>query len=878
MNRWRKIAEAVAVAAEMPNEKREDWLAEFCADDTSLKSEIESLLSFEKEAENFLENSFAPYAVNLLSEENNKKLTGKQFGNYKIVREIGRGGMGTVFLAERADGEFAQQVAIKIVRQTILDSETENHFRRERQILASLNHQHIARLLDGGVSSAGEPFLVMEFIEGETLLEYSESNNLSIDERLKLFVKICSAVSFAHRNLIVHRDIKPSNILVPQTGEPKLLDFGLAKILDFEIDAAQTETAFRALTPAYASPEQLRGAAVTTASDTYSLGVVLYELLTGSRPFNFKTFNLDEIVRHISTDQPIRPSSLQNVGSQNQKSKIKNQKSLTGDLDNIILMALRKEPERRYKSVEALSEDIERHLDGLPIHARPNTFFYRAGKFIRRNRWSAAAGLIIALSLIGGIAATVWQARRAEAEKVRAEKRFNDVRKLANSNLFEIHPKIENLQGSTEARELLLKRALEYLDSLSNESGGDADLQRELAAAYEKVGDVQGRMNQPSLGDTKAALSSYRKAQTLRENLLLIDAGNAAWQSELANNYQQLGYILWWESDTKGAIEFYEKSLAMRERLTAENPTSFDLRARLANVKMLYGDVPAWNNETEKALALYRSASEILLALHREQPENLEVKNDLARSHSRLADAYKSGGDLENAVREATLAVEIYEPLVAAQPENQKTKRGLWIAYFRQCEIYLIKEDATNAAPICRRLPPIAEGLIAADPKSVSSKHDLAVSFYHVGEVLAREKNYAGAIREYEKSLEVLTNLLAVIPDGSEFTRDQALNYIAIGKAERHAKRFDAALENQRRALQLLEQSLGEDAENPVPRLNLAAAYREIGEIYFARKVEIEARKNFSRALEILQKLDEEKALGEIDKKQLGELEAKLAK
>ncbi|MCY7345480.1 MAG: protein kinase [Pyrinomonadaceae bacterium] len=874
---WQKIETAIELAPEIPIERRGEWLAEFCAGDAELKAEIKSLLAFENESENFLEKSVSFYAVEILPDED-ANAAGKQFGNYTIVREIGRGGMGAVFLAMRADGEFEQQAALKIVRQTIIDAETERHFRRERQILASLNHPNIAKLLDGGVSAAGEPFLVMEFIEGEPLIDYAEKEHLSIEERLRLFVKICSAVQYAHRNLIVHRDLKPSNILVGENGEPKLLDFGLAKVLDFEANDLQTATAFRAMTPAYASPEQLRGEAMTTTSDIYSLGVVLYELLTGARPFDFKTNKFDEIVHRVSTDSPTRPSSVRSPKSENEnpKSKIQNPKSLIGDLDNIILTALRKEPERRYQSVEAFADDIERHLKGLPIAARPNTFSYRAEKFIKRNRWSVAAGVLIGLSLLGGAAATVWESRRAETEKVRAEKRFNEVRKLANSNLFEIHPKIENLQGATEAREILVNRALEYLDSLAGESDSDAELQRELAAAYEKVGDVQGRTNQPNLGDMKAALESYQKARTMRENLLAKDTGNAAKQSDLANNYQQMAYILWWKSDTKDAVEFYEKSLAIQQKLVAEEPQSFERREKLANVQMLYGDVPAWNNETEKALKLYGSAQEILQQLSAEQPENFNVKNDLARSHSRLADAYKGGGDFENAISEADAAVAIYEPLIAAQPDNFQPKRGLWIAYFRQCEIYLIQENTVQAAKVCLKLPAIAESSINADPKSESSKHDLAVSFYHVGEVLAQENNFADALKEYEKSRQVLANLKNLIPDTSEFGRDEALNYIAAGRVERKMKRYDAAFASENKALQLLENVLNDDPENPIPRLNIAMAYREIGEIQLARRNETEAENNFRRALEMMRKLNEENALAEIDKKQIAELQAKL--
>ncbi|MET0752069.1 MAG: serine/threonine-protein kinase, partial [Pyrinomonadaceae bacterium] len=303
---FQKIKEVFAEVCDAPEEIRGEILREKCADDSVLFEEVSSLLAAHDEAENIIEKN----ALNFTSPNSNgKNYDGKQFGNYKIIREIGRGGMGAVFLAERCDGEFSQKVALKIVRQTIVDAETERRFRREREILASLNHPNIARLHDGGVSDAGEAFLAMEYVEGETLLEFAEAQNLPVEEKLRLFLKICAAVSYAHRNLTVHRDLKPSNILVTETGEPKLLDFGLAKILDENsFDQNQTATMFRAFTPAYASPEQILGKNVSTVSDVYSLGVVFYELLTGDKPFHFEGKSLEEIIQTITNAVPPLPS------------------------------------------------------------------------------------------------------------------------------------------------------------------------------------------------------------------------------------------------------------------------------------------------------------------------------------------------------------------------------------------------------------------------------------------------------------------------------------------------------------------------------------------------------------------------------------------
>lgn len=409
---WQNVKEIFLAALEKDSESRRVFLDENCNGDTEIRKEIESLLAEHELLEDFIEQPVFN-AAEVFTNGGNP--TEKHFGNYKIIKEIGAGGMGAVFLAERNDGEFNQRVAIKIIRQSLADREIINRFKRERQILANLNHPNIANLLDGGVSASGEPFLAMEYVEGEAITEFAKRENLNLEARLKLFLKVCAAVQYAHRNLIVHRDLKPNNILVSKEGEPKLLDFGLAKLIDDNLtnDAAQTQTAFRALTPAYASPEQLQNKLITTASDIYSLGIVFYELLTEERPFHFEGKSLDEIIKTVTQAEPPMPSA-------NLQSAIRNPQ-LKGDLDNIALTALRKEPERRYQSVEAFADDIERYLKGLPISARPATVKYRAEKYIKRHKIGVLAASLILLSLIGGIVVSGWQTKVARDEKAKAD-------------------------------------------------------------------------------------------------------------------------------------------------------------------------------------------------------------------------------------------------------------------------------------------------------------------------------------------------------------------------------------------------------------------------------------------------------------------------
>ncbi len=417
---WQRIKKIFVEVAPLDPEKRSERLDELCCDDPLIRDEVEALLVSDSDAGDFIEES----ALSLigLSPAQSPNIVGRQIGHYRIIREIGRGGMGAVFLAERSDGEFEQKVAIKILGSAFPSREAIKRFRQERQILARLEHPNIARLLDGGVSEDGLPYLVMEYVEGNRLLEHADELGLDIEKRLTLFLEVCRAVSYAHHNLIVHRDLKPSNVIVTPDGEVKLLDFGLAKILDLDHNDV-TATNFRALTPAYAPPEQLSGGPITAASDVYSLGVVLYELLTGTRPYDHDSMALNKLLDPNSGSGPLKPSAkvVEKTRQDSDRAAQKQSRLLAGDLDAIVLTAIRLEPERRYGSVEQLSSDIIRHLGGLPITAAEDSFSYRTSKFIRRHVIGVASAATIALLLIGGIFATAWQANVAAAERDQAK-------------------------------------------------------------------------------------------------------------------------------------------------------------------------------------------------------------------------------------------------------------------------------------------------------------------------------------------------------------------------------------------------------------------------------------------------------------------------
>lgn len=446
--RWKTIERIFHEARQCGPDGRDAFLRKACAGDPSLRREVESLLEAQDGDAAFLAGPALGGRINLqmplpapLHEDGT--LIGTQIGRYRLQKVIATGGMGTVFLAVRDDEAYQKRVAVKLIRHGMDNEEVMRRFRRERQALAALDHPNIATLLDGGTTDTGQPYLVMEYIEGRPIDAYCDDNGLSTMERIRLFRTVCRAVQYAHRKLIVHRDLKPGNILVTADGTVKLLDFGIAKLLDPELSRQDTATRadmHRFFTPDYASPEQIRGEAISTSSDVYSLGVVLYELLTGHRPYRVTTCLPHELERVVCEVEPVRPSSVirrieeitsrdgrvratltpESVSSTRDGRIDKLRRSLAGDVDMIVLMALRKEPERRYASVERFSEDLRRYLAGLPISARKSTIRYRTVKLVRRNKVAFLSSVLILFSLIGGITATLTQARRAGRERDRA--------------------------------------------------------------------------------------------------------------------------------------------------------------------------------------------------------------------------------------------------------------------------------------------------------------------------------------------------------------------------------------------------------------------------------------------------------------------------
>jgi eukaryotic-like serine/threonine-protein kinase len=924
---WRKVKEIVIDALEVDRAARRDFIEKHCADSPEIKREVESLLESENEseAEKFLEFPAVINYAGLLDfgEEEAEALAGQTIGNYRIIREIGRGGMGAVYLAERADGNFEQKVAIKLLKRELNTKILRRRFRHERQILAALQHPSIARLLDAGTTEDGVPFLAMEYVEGAPIDVFCDQQNYDLPQRLKLFRQVCEAVAFAHRNLVIHRDLKPSNILVTKDGAPKLLDFGIAKLLTPEDGAAgeQTVTQFGAMTPSYASPEQLRMEKVSTTTDVYSLGVILYELLSGHRPFELFERNLQEVIKAVCETEPQPPSTAARLRTGEKKYKpddttIKsedgflpfprrktaenktaaqdfrhtnpqvvsfNSQLLKGDLDNIVLKALKKEPERRYSSVEFFSEDVRRYLEGLPVAARPDTFSYRAEKFIKRNRAGVFAGALILIAIIGGAVATFWQATIARAERIRAEKRFNDVRALANSFLLEFSPLIENLPGSVPARELLVKRALEYLDNLSREAGDDWQLRSELATAYQKVGDVQGNPFNPNLGDTKGALDSYEKSLAIRQILSDREPDNIKLREDLATVNKRIGDIHSLGGDYEKASGFYDKALELREKIVAENPQNFEARASLAEMLRARGLIPFYDGDNKKAIEYYARARDLNEQLRREQPENAKVNEQYAYSFVAIGEAQGWDNDLQGAAKNLQTGLEMLTQLAEKYPNDLSIQRSLQLAYIKRAEVHQDLKEFDKSVEVFRKALEAAEKSLRADPQSFQARRDVAMCNKKLAQALDDAGKSRESLEKLAAALKMFQEMSAADPKNTEYPYDVANTRFSIGETYLTLKNYDSALETFLKAKEEFQTVMDKSPENIYAVRMSSFNLEGIGKCYEAlsagknqRELLPKALENFRGAFNNLNKLKGEGKLAEFDFKALDEMAKKI--
>ncbi len=889
---WSRVKALFNEALDLPPPERAGLIDRACDGDAALRREVESLLAF-AEQDGPLGPTGSELAASALEEVADPHF-GQRLGAYRILRELGRGGMGAVYLAERVDGEFQQQVAIKIVRRSIADPDLVRRFRVERQVLASLEHPHIARLLDGGVNDAGEPYFVMEYVPGEPLLDFAIRAGLGIRARLEIFRKVCAAVSYAHAKLVVHRDLKPTNILVPADAEPKLIDFGLAKILDTTLEdggGEATRTAFRAFTPSYASPEQVHGQPITTASDVYSLGVVLYELLTGRTPFDFGRGTVADMLRTLDTTAARRPSQVlsrlargdEPGGATAGEPLPYRAAALEGDLDNIVLTALRREPERRYPSVAALADDVQRHLDGRPVTAHPQTWAYRGVKFVRRHTAAVIATTLAVCAVVGGLGVSLWQGAIAREERDRATRRFEDVRRLSNSLLFELSPRVERLPGATSARDLLVRRAVEYLDSLARESADDRGLQLELAAAYEKVGDLQGNPTNPNLIEYDAAIGSYLKARQIRQRGTL--AGEPGGQRALAENFRVLGNIYSQANEFDQAASDLAEARRRYERELAAAPADPALQLALAQAMHDLGRHQSNSSRYAAALAPFEQAIAVAERLRARAPASIEVLRLLGDSRAQYGLALSWEGRQQDGEAQMAQAAAIYQPLAAAQPHDAPIRNGLWSVYWLTSSVYEEQDDARSHA-FAQQALAVIEGVVQQDRDNLRARQQLAKSYSRLGQTATNTGRSADAVGHLQRAVAILGDIAASESRNGRLRSDLALALTRLADAHAARGQLPAALADAERAAQIYGDLIARFPADRRSARNLVLTHQAVGDIH-ERLTRTEpaaspshqalAAASYRRALDLVLALRARANLAEADDKLVRELTAKVA-
>ena len=734
--------------------ERGAWIEAQCQGDHGLLLEVRSLLKAHRDME--AANQVAPVPA--------PAIPSASFGPYRAVELLGRGGMSSVYLARRADGQFEQTVALKIMAGYLTGPEFLRRFEIERQLLATLNHNNITRLLDGGVSSAGDPFLITEYVDGQPIDRWCDHRKLDVRARLKIFLQVCDAVDYAHRNLIVHRDLKPANILVNSEGQVKLLDFGTASLLAIAGAAGDdvTMTRTRMLTPRYASPEQLRGERVNIATDVFSLGIVLYELLCGAWPFGDPASVLSELNRATGAVQAAAPGTVITEESAELRSAPREQlcRVFKGDVSAIVLKALEQDAGRRYESVRQFADDITGFLEGRPVQARPQTAFYRAGKFIRRRWLPVAAAAVFVLGLSAATFVALRQARIAQA-------RYSDLRSLTTTLLFELKDAINDVPGSTPAQKILVTRVVGSLDTLARQSAHDAKLQLDLAEGYRQLGELQGSPYGQNLGDSKGALANLAKARSLAGQQLAADPKGLPPLHAAALIERTTGEVYFGIAQSKDAISHLEAAANFAEQMVAASSPSTAAIPELLEAAIIHqvlGDVygqpgTASLGDPARASAQYRRSAELDEMMVRQDPKMLRARRGIAINRMKLGDLIHFG-DPEAALEDYQQGLAAFDLLPPDELKRPATLRLREQVLRKVGETLRDLQQWSDAEPYLSRCQVFFEKSLAADPDDKRAKYDLVVILESVMRLYDLQAKTERARRVTERMVALMDDLI----------------------------------------------------------------------------------------------------------------------
>ena len=854
---WQALQAELDALLALPAPERDARLAAIRSQDADMGAELASLLA-QVGAECVPES--LPLAALIGLDPDDDDCSGQRVGNFVLDACIGRGGTGAVYRAHR-QGDFEQIVAMKLLQGGRMDAAGARRLQHERDVLARLDHPGIVRLVDAGVSAEGRPFLALEYVEGQTWDRYLAAQSPPAAERLRQFAAVCDAVAYAHQRLLVHRDIKPGNLMVNREGTPKLLDYGIAKLLEENDDSTLTRDFGPSLTPAYAAPEQLLGEPVTTATDVHALGILLYETLCGAHPYR-RDGRRGEALRQAILHEPAAALG-------RQAGLVAMPTAWRGDLDRIVAMALEKNAQQRYASARELGDDVRAVLAGRPVRARRPTAGYVMRRFAGRHRLAltaAAAGLVL---LVGTAIAAVWQSRIAVSERVRAERRFDELHRFANTVLFDYQDGIRKLAGSLPLQRRLVADALHYLESLRQDAGGDPGLLLDLARAYVKVGDLQGNPYGPNIGDLDGAGLSYAQAQNLLDALQAQPSKPDRLIAEQARLWSRLAELRHQSGALQEARGLFERSLAafatmpptlqrevevmidraqvldhygdllgresgaslnqiqasraahvearaLREAALAAKPDHAGLRFGLYQSELREGEHWIGQNDMQRAEAGLLQALATISALVEADPEDSFYRYEQALVHSRLVPVREAMGRLEASIESAMGALATTEAMLARDPDNDTLRQAVSASSGWAARQLLKAGRSQDAMPVVTRQIEINRLWLDAAPGNPEARFALSLSHRRRGELLEAQHDFRGAVASHRQALELQASMIALSPD---FALGHALSRMHIGRNLAAAGDMAQARRSLAEATDALQRLV---AENPE-----AARYRE---------------------------------------------------
>ncbi len=773
---------AAEIAFEAALAAGDDWKAVLdahCGERTPLRAEVEALLAAHRRAGVFMTPiAFADGPDEDIDSETptshlDESAVGSIVGAFRLIERIGQGGMGDVYRAERVSGDFAQHVAIKLIAARLHGADTVRRFRAERQILASLQHPNIVTLLDGGVTAAGQPYLVMEFVDGVPITEYCAARSLGLEERLRVFKQVLAAVAHAHSHLVVHRDLKPANILVTANGLVKVLDFGVARLLERpDAPADATGALLGPMSPNYASPEQVRGLPVTTSCDVYSLGVVLHELVAGRRPYETAGCDVTDVVRIVAEREPGRPSAVAVPALPYEPRRLK------GDIDAIVSTAMAKERGRRYNSASELDDEVARFLEARPVFAREPTLSYLAQRAIARHRVSFSIAAVSLSLLVGAFIIALWQARVAARERQRAVERYGDVRELASSIIFKIHDDVRALPGSTPVRRTVLAEGLKFLERLEGDATHDPALRVQLAQGYLRIGDVLGKIGESNLGDRDGAVRSYRRAIDIVSPLVTtggtgapggpVDALQLAAKAHLA-----LATVLDGEESERAA----NRALELASERHRREPGSVPAQELLASVQFRF----ALNTGYPGSLPHWQEAKRLFEAILAEEPDAGARLRNVALVEKYLGAYYERADDREQAFAHHTRAYDLDARRVRAEPDSRQAQIDLAIDVSNLANLHEGRGELAKAIELYRQSLDMRERISASDPADVYARGRVA----YVHDQLALLNMKTGQLGPASEHAHTAMRLNQGLVDLSlKYRAQQARAYLTLGRIQ----------------------------------------------------------------------------------------------